>query len=214
MYSLPKLPYTEEALEPAMSRVTVATHYGKHHKKYVDNVNDALAKKPIPAETMEAIVHYAAANQERGLGNNAGQAWNHGFYWESMADKPTGAPSGAFAEAVAASFGDLAKLREAFIAEGVAHFGSGWVWLLADRQGALKVASTHDGECAVTIPGVTPILVCDLWEHAYYLDFKNDRKGFLETWWDKLVNWRFAEAQFDAARAGEAGWRYPLPSAA
>lgn len=211
MFALPKLPYEESALEPTMSRVTIATHYGKHHKRYVDSVNDLVVKKSLPAGSMEDLVRLAATTGDRGLANNAGQSWNHGFFWESMAPLPT-LPGGALAAAI----GDLPKLREAFLAEGVGHFASGWAWLIV-REGKLEVISTHDAECPILLPGVTPLLVCDVWEHAYYLDFKNDRKSFLEAWWDRLANWRFAEAQFAAAQVsstqGGSGWRYPAPTA-
>lgn len=207
MFALPKLSYEESALEPTMSRVTIATHYGKHHKRYVDNVNDLIVKKHLQADSMEALVRLAASTGDRALANNAGQSWNHGFFWESMAAQPS-APTGALAAAI----GDLAKLREAFLSEGIGHFASGWAWLIA-RDGKLEVISTHDAECPILTPGVMPLLVCDVWEHAYYLDFKNDRKSFLEAWWDRLANWRFAEAQFAAAQSGAAyAWRYPSPA--
>lgn len=210
MYALPKLPYDESALEPTMSRATVATHYGKHHKKYVDNVNDLVAKHNLQADSMEALVRLAHTTDHRGLANNAGQSWNHGFYWESMAAQPTGPAQGPLALAIEA-FGGADKLREAFLAEGVGHFASGWAWVVA-RGGKLEVISTHDAGCPIVEPGLTPLLVCDVWEHAYYLDFKNDRKSFLEAWYDRLANWRFAESQFAAAEGGRAGWRYPPPA--
>ncbi|MBY0448202.1 MAG: superoxide dismutase [Hyphomonadaceae bacterium] len=210
MYALPKLPYAENALEPLMSAATVATHYGKHHKRYVDNVNDLVAKHGFAADSMEGLVKLAESTGNRGLGNNAGQSWNHGFYWESMAPQPTGPAQGGLAQAISA-FGGPEKLRDAFIAESVGHFASGWGWLIA-RSGKLEVISTHDAGCPITEAGVMPILTCDVWEHAYYLDFKNDRKSFLEQWWDKLANWRFAEAQFAAAQSGGQGWAYPKPS--
>lgn len=210
MYALPKLPYDETALEPTMGHATVATHYGKHHKRYVDNVNDLIAKQNLQADSMEGLVRLAHATGNRPLWNNAGQSWNHGFYWESMSPQPTGPAQGALAGAIHA-FGGADKLRESFITEAAGHFASGWGWLVA-RGDKLEVISTHDADCPVVQDGVTPLLVCDVWEHAYYLDFKNDRKSFLEAWWDRLANWRFAEAQFEAGLAGQAGWRYPPPA--
>jgi Fe-Mn family superoxide dismutase len=123
-------------------------------------------------------------------------------------------PEGALAEAIEQAFGGLDKLKETFVTEGAGHFGSGWVWLIADRHGALKVVSTHDAEDMVTRPDATPILVCDLWEHAYYLDHQNDRKGFLEAWFDALPHWAFAARQYAAARGEGAPWRHPAPTAA
>ena len=109
-------------------------------------------------------------------------------------------------------FGDLAALKTAFVTEGIGHFGSGWVWLTADKSGALKIISTHDAECTLTLDGVTPLLVCDLWEHAYYLDHQNNRKGFLEAWFDSLANWSLAESQLAAAQGNGAVWAYPAPA--
>jgi Fe-Mn family superoxide dismutase len=159
---------------------------------------------------MEELVREAAADPaKKKLGNNAGQAWNHGFFWECMT--PGGQqPQGPLAEAIDKAFGGLAGLKARFVEEGATHFASGWAWLVA-KNGELSVISTHDAGCPITEAGVTPILVCDVWEHAYYLDYKQDRKGFLEQWFDRIVNWRFAEAQFAAAQGAGSGYRYPEP---
>jgi Fe-Mn family superoxide dismutase len=209
MFVLSDLPYRPDALEPTMSADTVRTHHGKHHAKYVEVTNQLLQKAGGPDRPLEQVVVDAARAGERKLFNNAAQAWNHGFFWESMTATRSD-PDGALAAAIQRDFGDLGKLREAFVTEGVGHFASGWVWLVL-QDGRLHVISTHDADDTLPQSGITPLLVCDLWEHAYYLDYKNDRKTFLEAWFDKLACWPFAGRQLAAAQAGEPGWRYPAP---
>ena len=208
MIRLPDLPYAYDALAPVISETTLRTHHGKHHANYVAAVN-ALTPHERP-EPLEGLIRQAALSGGRKLFNNAAQSWNHGFFWNCMTPT-TAPPGGALAEAIETGFGGLASLRAAFLAEGTAHFGSGWVWLVA-KDGRLSLFSTHDADTVVT-RDVTPLLVCDLWEHAYYLDHRNDRAGFLEAWWDRLANWGFAQSQFAAEAAGSAGWRYPVASA-
>ena len=210
MFKLPDLPYAYDALEPVLSAELMHFHHDKHHATYVNNVNKFLADAGKTAASMEALTREAKASGDKKMFNNAGQAWNHAFFWECMT--PTaGRAGGALSEAIDRSFGGLAALKTKFVEEGAGHFGSGWVWLVA-RDGALSVISTHDAEGPLTEPGVTPILVCDVWEHAYYLVHKNDRKGFLEKWFDGLANWTFAESQFAAAQGGGEGYRYPAPT--
>jgi Fe-Mn family superoxide dismutase len=205
MFALPPLPYSEDALEPVIGSETMHTHHGKHHKTYVDTLNTLLAEKGEAPESLEAVVR----KSEGKLFNNAAQAWNHAFFWECMTPQPQ-APEGDMARAIEAAFGDLAKLKEAFVAEGVGHFASGWVWLVL-REGELAVISTHDAANPLTQTGVTPLLVCDLWEHAYYLDYKNLRRAFLEKWFDGAANWAFADAQYAAALGKGEAYRYPKP---
>jgi Fe-Mn family superoxide dismutase len=159
---------------------------------------------------MEDLVRQATETQNRKLFNNSAQAWNHGFFWECMTPNGGGEPSGALAQAIQSSFGGLDQLKARFVEEGATHFASGWAWIVANGQ-ELSVISTHDADSALIREG-TPVLVCDVWEHAYYLDYKQDRKGFLEQWFDKLANWRFAERQFAAASGSGEGYRYPAPS--
>lgn len=206
MFILPELPYAADALEPVLGRETLNTHHGKHHKKYVDTLNELLEKSGESFDSLEAVI---AAHKSGKLFNNAAQSWNHGFFWESMTGDYA-APSGDLAAAIDA-YGGLDKLKEDFVTEGVGHFASGWVWITADKSGTLKVISTHDAANALSADADTPVVVCDLWEHAYYLDHKQDRKGFLEAWFDKLVNWSFAAEQLSAAKSGGAGWTYPSP---
>jgi Fe-Mn family superoxide dismutase len=144
--------------------------------------------------------------------NNAAQAWNHSFFWVAMSPEKT-APTGDLATAIDAAYGDLAKLKAAFVAEGVGHFGSGWVWLASDAQGALSITSTHDADLPLNHGDLVPLLVCDLWEHAYYLDHQNNRKGFLEAWFDNLANWTFARSQYAAAKGQGEPWSHPAPTA-
>ncbi len=211
MFALPSLPYPDTALAPVISAETLKFHHGKHHAGYVRTLNTLLEAKPGPAHSLEEVIAAAAAAHEAKLFNNAAQCWNHSFFWLSMSERRT-APDAALSAQIARSFGDLAGLRAAFIAEGVGHFGSGWVWLTADANGALAVSSTHDAHNALADAGRTPLIVCDLWEHAYYLDHQNDRAGFLAAWFDGLIDWTFAGAQFQAAVSGGSPWRHPLPS--
>ncbi|MDO1559404.1 superoxide dismutase [Brevundimonas sp. 2R-24] len=203
MYPLTPLPYAHDALEPVISKTTLETHHGKHHAKYVEVLNQLVGDEE--SRPLEDVVRSAEPGSK--LFNNAGQAWNHGFFWQCM--KPGGSkPSGELKDVIASSFGGLDQFREAFITEGATHFASGWAWLVREG-GGLKVISTHDADTAITRPQCAPLLVCDVWEHAYYLDFKNDRKGFLDAWFDQLVNWDFVAERLAAAEAGEPGWRYP-----
>lgn len=199
MFPLPPLPYDYTALEPVVSETTMRTHHDKHHKTYVDNLNRMLAEKNETPDSLEAVIAREAAQKGK-LFNNAGQAWNHAFFWEAMA--PGGAPAPAH----------FAALKDRFLEEGTGHFGSGWVWIAA-KDGELVVLSTHDGDTLAHRTDLTPVLVCDLWEHAYYLDYKNDRKGFLDKWFDQVANWAFAEAQWQAAQGQGERYRYPAPTA-
>lgn len=210
MIALPKLPFGYGALEPVVSAATMTLHHDKHHAKYVETVN-ALAGKS--ADSLETILKEAGASDQVKLLQNAGQAWNHAFFWNCMSPTET-APAGPLTDAISKVFGDLGALRATFIESGSSHFGSGWVWLVA-RGEALAVVTTHDGDTLALGPDL-PLLVCDLWEHAYYLDHQNDRAGFLGSWWDRLVNWEFAEAQYRAAISDREPWAYdegsrPMP---
>jgi Fe-Mn family superoxide dismutase len=208
MFSLPDLPYPYNALEPVISDRTLHFHHDKHHAAYVKTTNELLERSARPARTLEAVIREAAGSGERKLYNNAAQAWNHAFFWAAMSpDREQ--PEGDLDAAIKASFGGLPALRKTFVDEGAGHFGSGWVWLTADPAGVLKVRATHDADDTLTQDGLTPLLVCDLWEHAYYLDHQNDRKGFLEAWFDALPHWSFAGFQLAAAKGRGEAWRYP-----
>jgi Fe-Mn family superoxide dismutase len=205
MIVLPKLPYAYDALEPAISETTMRTHHDKHHARYVEVTNAMLAEATGEKAPLEHVVTKAWLRSARKLFNNAAQAFNHGLFWECMSPERA-APSGDFARALETTFDG--EVRARFIAEGLGHFGSGWVWLVSDH-GTLSILTTHDGDSVVRMAGMTPLLVCDLWEHAYYLDHKNDRGAYLQGWWDRLANWRFAQAQYEASLGRAQPWSYP-----
>ena len=210
MFELPELPYAYEALEPVISGNTMHFHHDKHHKTYVDTLNTLLKEAGSSPDSLEAVIREAKSGAKQKLFNNAAQAWNHAFFWDAMA-KGAGKPDGELSVAINGAFGDLAGLKQKFVEAGVGQFGSGWAWLVADRAGKLEIVTTHDAGTPVEDDAKTPILVCDVWEHAYYLDHQNNRKGFLEAWFDALPNWGFAAKQFDAARGNGQAWRYPAP---
>lgn len=209
MYVLPELPYARDALEPTVSSATMTTHHDKHHKAYVDNTNRLAAEAGLADRPLEELVVYAREPGRQKLFNNAAQAWNHAFFWACMTPERS-EPEGAFKAAIEQAFGGLDGLKTRFVKEGVNHFASGWVWLMA-RGGGLEVISTHDADTALVHEG-TPLLVCDVWEHAYYLDYRQDRKGFLEAWFDTVANWDFVSRQFAETLGGGQGWRYPAPA--
>ena len=210
MFELPPLPYDHAALEPVISRATMNLHHEKHHKKYIDTLNELLAKAGAAPKSLEEVIRDAFGDDAATkLFNNAAQAWNHTFFWTAMTTRRQKL-DGALLQAVARDFGGLDALKAAFVKAGNAHFGSGWVWLAAEDD-SLKVLSTHDAEDLLVHRGQTPLLVCDLWEHAYYLDHKNDREGFLGAWFDTLPNWSFAQSQYAAARGEGKAWTHPAP---
>jgi Fe-Mn family superoxide dismutase len=209
MILLPDLPYAYDALEPVLSQRTLRLHHDKHHAKYVAVVNDLVSGTDLSRSSLEALIGESARSNDQKLADNAGQAWNHGFFWASMSPKGQG-PSDALGERLREEFRSLEGLRDTFVAAGAGHFGSGWVWLARGDQG-LEVLCTHDGGSLAT-SDAAPLLVCDLWEHAYYLDHQNDRAGFLAAWFDRLANWSFAETQLLAAETGGRRWTYPQES--
>jgi superoxide dismutase, Fe-Mn family len=211
VFELPALPYAYEALEPVISGKTMHFHHDKHHKAYVDTVNTLL--KDAKPDSLESVIREAKSSGNARLFNNAAQAWNHAVFWNAMSAQ-AGKPTGELAAAIDGAFGDLAGLKQKFVEAGVAQFGSGWAWLTADKAGKLQIVTTHDAGLPSEDGGAIPILVCDVWEHAYYLDHQNDRKGFLEAWFEALPNWSFAAKQFAAAKGQGQAWRYPVPAGA
>ncbi len=210
MFALPPLPYAEDALSPHMSPVTLNTHHKKHHAGYVKKANDALAKKGWKETKLEDVIAKARAEADKFLFNQTAQIWNHTFFWNSMT--PTPAPlSGELLSALDKTFGGHAEFKRQFIEKGEKHFGSGWVWLAADDQGALSLLDTHDAD-TLADGKLTPLLTGDVWEHAYYLDHKNERGAFLEVFVDKLVNWEFAAKQLAAAHGNGDKWEHPRAS--
>lgn len=193
-FELPQLPYAIDALEPFMSSETLQYHYGKHHQTYVNNLNALAEGTPWAERSLEEVIR----GSEGGIFNNAAQVWNHAFFWQSMRPQGGGRPEGALLAAIEAAWGSFEAFRKAFSDSAAGNFGSGWTWLVKKADGTLAVVNTSNAGCPLTSEGVTPILAIDVWEHAYYIDHRNARPKFIETWFDHLVNWSFAEANFAA----------------
>jgi Fe-Mn family superoxide dismutase len=190
MITLPALPYATDALQPHLSKETLEFHYGKHHKAYVDKLNAAIPGTKFEQMALEEIV-LASAGEYAKVFNNAAQIWNHSFYWNSLSPKGGGEPKGAMAGAIQKAFGSVGDFVKKFDDAAANHFGSGWAWLVQKKDGSLDVVSTHDAATPMT-EGLKPLLTCDVWEHAYYIDYRNARPKYLEAFW-KLVNWDFVE---------------------
>jgi Fe-Mn family superoxide dismutase len=210
MIKLPELAFVPEALEPAMSAATLRTHHDKHHAAYVKKTNGFLEERGgATPSTLEAIVRLALKEKDQKLFNNAAQAWNHGFFWQSLSPEAQQGPRDGLSRAIEKKFGSLDDFAEQFATQGEGHFGSGWLWLIADAEGGVDLRTTHDAQTPIADGQLTPLLTCDLWEHAYYLDYKNERRKFIEAFYSKIANWRFAESQYQAARDGAQTWTYP-----
>jgi Fe-Mn family superoxide dismutase len=191
MFTLPPLPFAENALEPVISANTISFHYGKHHKTYVDNLNNLVKGTDYENASLEKIINETAGKADKaGVFNNAAQVWNHTFYWHSMKAGGGGKPSGKIADMIDAAFGGYDNFRKEFSATTVSQFGSGWGWLVLDG-GTLKVVKTSNAEVPFT-KGQKPLLTIDVWEHAYYLDQQNKRPVYVDAVIDKLLNWNFA----------------------
>jgi Fe-Mn family superoxide dismutase len=190
-HELPALPYAKNALEPHISAETLEFHHGKHHQTYVTNLNNLIPGTEYENLSLEEIVRKAPAG---GVFNNAAQIWNHTFYWNSLSPNGGGEPTGALAEAIANNFGSFEKFKEEFTKCAVTTFGSGWAWLVKNADGSLALVSTSNAGCPLT-SGQTPLLTCDVWEHAYYIDYRNARPKYVEAFWS-LANWEFAAANF------------------
>jgi Fe-Mn family superoxide dismutase len=185
-FELPNLPWEKNALEPHITAETLEYHYGKHHNAYVTNLNKLTEGKPEASKSLEELIK----TTEGGLFNNAAQVWNHTFYWHCMKPNGGGAPSGKLADAINAAFGSFDEFKKQFVEAATTQFGSGWAWLVKGADGKLKVTKTGNADCPIK-HGDTPLLTIDVWEHAYYIDFRNARPKYLEAFW-KLVNWDFA----------------------
>jgi superoxide dismutase, Fe-Mn family len=192
---LPELPFAKDALAPHMSADTFDYHHGKHHNAYVVKGNELLAEAGIDASDLVQLVH-ETAKIGGALFNNVGQHYNHSFFWNSLSPEGGGAPTGEIAARIDADFDSLDEFKAQFVAGGVGQFGSGWVWLV-ERDGKLAIEKSANAETPLTT-GAKPLLVCDVWEHAYYLDFQNRRPDFLASFIDNLVNWDFANANLAA----------------
>jgi len=183
---LPPLPYEKNSLEPIISTQTIQYHYGKHHKGYVEKLKKLIDGTKWEKEKLETIIK---RTDNQTIYNNAAQVFNHTFYWNSMSPKRQ-QPEGALKMLLEKYFGSIDEFKKKFIEAGTTLFGSGWVWLVQDKDGALKIKQTRNAHCPLKDNEI-PLLTCDVWEHAYYLDYKNERKKYLEKWWD-LINWDFA----------------------
>ncbi len=191
MFTLPPLPFAEGALAPLISANTLSFHYGKHHKAYVDNLNNLVKGTEFESATLEKIIGDTAGKAERaGIFNNAAQIWNHTFYWNSLTPGGGGKPTGRLASMIDSDLGGYDQFRKDFAAAAVSQFGSGWGWLVS-AGGKLKIVKTGNAELPLT-RGQTPLLTIDVWEHAYYLDYQNRRADYVNALIDKLLNWGFA----------------------
>lgn len=187
---LPELPYPKNALEPYMSKQTLEFHYGKHHKKYIETLNKLITGTEFENKTLEEIMQ-TSFHQEEKIYNNAAQAWNHTFFWNCLTPEQEG-PSPEFSKVIAENFGSFEDFKTKFTKEAKNLFGSGWAWMVKDSSGAIKIRALGNAGNPLVECGETPLLTCDVWEHAYYLDYQNDRPQFLENFW-QIVNWNFVE---------------------
>ncbi|MDZ4695009.1 MAG: Fe-Mn family superoxide dismutase [Deltaproteobacteria bacterium] len=185
-FELPALPWAKDALAPHISAETIEFHHGKHHNAYVTNLNNLTKDKPEASKSLEDLIK----TSEGGIFNNAAQIWNHTFYWHSMKPNGGGQPTGALLEAINRDFGSVDKFLAEFSEAAKTQFGSGWAWLVSDG-GKLKVTKTGNADCPLRT-GQKPLLTCDVWEHAYYIDFRNARPNYIETFVKHLINWEFA----------------------
>ena len=202
-FQLPPLPWDDAALAPVISARTIALHYGKHHKAYVDKLNEAVAGTRFADMPLERVIAETARGEEhRKVFNNAAQHWNHTFFWNCLAPKGGGAPQGEVAKRIDSDLGGLETFRKDFAKAAIECFGSGWAWL-ADRGGKLEIMATSNADNPLT-KGATPLLTVDVWEHAYYVDYENRRPDFVNAVIDKLLNWRWAEQQLQAGRQQKA----------
>lgn len=188
-FTLSALPYPDDALEPVISAETLALHHGKHHRKYVDTTNELLREQPVPGTTLEEVVRASSGR----LFNNAAQAWNHDFYWQSLSPRG-GKPAGALLHQLERDFGSYERFVEQFSRAGAEQFGSGWAWLVKEK-GRLAISTTSNAETPIA-QGAHCLLAIDLWEHAYYVDYRNEREKYLAAVIGQRLNWEFAERNF------------------
>lgn len=184
-HKLPSLPFSDDALEPIISKETLDYHHGKHHQAYVTNLNKLIVGTEFEDMSLEDIILKSSG----GIFNNAAQVFNHTFYWNCLSPKGGGEPAGALASAIEEAFGSFSAFKEKFSATAVGTFGSGWAWLVKDKDGKLEIVSTSNAATPLT-EGKTPLLTCDVWEHAYYIDYRNARPAYVDKFWE-LVNWDF-----------------------
>ena len=189
-FTLPAFPFAQDALEPHISKTTIEFHYGKHHQTYVDNLNKLIIGTEFENSTLEEIVLKSSG----GIFNNAAQVWNHTFYWNCLTPKSNFKPEGKLLDAIEKEFGSYEEFKEKFTNSAVTLFGSGWAWLVKNKEGKLEIVQTSNAENPIR-QDKTPLLVCDVWEHAYYIDKQNRRPAYLESFWN-LVDWKKVEERF------------------
>lgn len=189
---LPPLPYAKDALAPHISTETIEYHYGKHHQTYVTKLNGMIPGTEFEGKTLEDIVKTSSG----GVFNNAAQIWNHTFYWNCLSPQGGGKANGVIADAINSAFGSFEKFKEEFTNAAIGNFGSGWTWLVKKEDGSVAIVNTSNAETPLTDASLKPLLTVDVWEHAYYIDYRNARPNYLNAFW-ALVNWDFVNANFD-----------------
>ena len=189
-FELPALPYAKDALAPTISEETLEFHYGKHHNTYVEKLNGLVKGTEFENASLEDVIKKSSG----GVFNNAAQVWNHTFYWNSMSPNGGGEPEGALADAINSTFGSFEEFKTKFSESAAGNFGSGWTWLVKNGEGKLEIVNTSNAGCPIT-DGLTPLITVDVWEHAYYIDYRNARPKYLEGFF-KLANWDFAAKNF------------------
>lgn len=199
-FELPSLPYAPDALSPVISAETIEFHYGKHHATYVNNLNKLTEGTDLAGMSLSEII---LATGEGPIFNNAAQVWNHSFYWNCMTPQGASEPSPELSQRITEGFGSPEELKSTFIGAATSNFGSGWTWIVRSSEGGLRVVNTSNAGTPLTEDGTTPLLTCDVWEHAYYIDYRNARPAYLEAWWD-IVNWQFVSEQYELADTSSA----------
>ncbi|OBX75396.1 superoxide dismutase [Faucicola atlantae] len=201
--TLPDLPYSKDALEPHISAETLEFHHDKHHAAYVNKLNELLPGSGLEGKELDEIIKTSAKDDSKtAIFNQAAQVWNHTFYWNSMTPNGGGEPTGELKDKINEAFGSYAKFREEFKNAAVSQFGSGWAWLVADSEGGkLSIMKTSNADTPM-VHGKVAVLTCDVWEHAYYIDYRNRRPDYVDTFLDNLVNWEYANAKYHERSAG------------
>jgi len=192
-FQLPELPYAKDALEPHISKETLEYHYGKHHNTYVVKLNGLIEGTEFEGKSLEDIIKTSSG----GVFNNAAQVWNHTFYWHCLSPNGGGEPTGELADAINKAFGSFEEFKTQFTTSAVNNFGSGWTWLVKKADGSVAIVNTSNAETPVTHDGETPLMTVDVWEHAYYIDYRNVRPDYMAAFW-KLINWEFVAKNFTA----------------
>ena len=200
-FQLPPLPFAKDSLDPHMSAETLEFHHGKHHKAYVDKTNELVGREAeLSGASLNQVIRAAKKNGTKKLFNNSAQLWNHSFFWQCLAPAEGQKPDGKLLKLIEDGFGSVSTMIDQLQQEAVNHFGSGWAWLVLDR-GALKITSLHDADTPIAHDGMAPVFTLDVWEHAYYIDYRNARPKFADAVLKNIVNWEFVAANLDGKGA-------------